>query len=119
MKVISGKSGKILTINKLIENYDKVLVVTRFQNLELCSIEKEIVILEYKDNSEMWNEFIDDDKYKEFINGAADFDVVVFYGLENEVGINIDNYGAIEDRLSKEVIVTIQNDSEEIKVLEI
>lgn len=116
MLIIQGKSGKILEINKEIKEYNNVLLVTTslISDNNLQCIDKDISILRFKDCSEMWKEFKDRKFYKEFIKQAKEFDIVVFYIIEKQLFTYFDVYKKIEDKLGKEIIVTLQTENDNI-----
>lgn len=120
MKVIIGRTGRIIKMNELINMYDDVLIVTTKQIsvFGFPYINKKVNYLEYDNSSAMWSDFIDDKLYEEFITKAQKYDAVVFYILEDQDEVVLDNYGAIEDRIGKQVIVTFCSE-DDVRVIDL
>lgn len=112
MIIIKGKSNKLAKVEELLKyrNKERVLIV-KLDSLNLVSL-GDCAFVSYESADKMFEDFINDELYAEFIEEAKEFNIVVFYTLDTDM--NIDAYGAIERDLGREVIVCIQKDCETV-----
>lgn len=115
MIFVYGENEKSLKVLELIKEKksEKVLVVN------MCGFTPFIFgdcdIIEFKNQDDMWDRFLDDKYFNEFITESKKHDLVVFYMNEEEDWL--DNYANLERMIGKEIIVTAKG-SAEIEVVD-
>lgn len=116
MKVICGIKGKNAKIEEILKSEDnkKVLGITWEGNSP--SIFSKYTILEFKDEDDMWYKLTNDEYFKDFTDKAKEYDTLVFYF--NSTDETLDGYGFIEETIGKDIIVTMREEDEKIKVVE-
>ena len=98
------KSSKVLEFIQE-KQVNSVLIVNMCEKLSLWFSGCDIV--EFKNQNDMWEQFLDDEFFAEFIVKARKYDLVVF--LMNEIEDWLDNYTTLESMIGKEIIVTARN----------
>ena len=118
MKFIEGKVGKSKVLAQIIqENQNKKILLVDTVHVNVLYI-NDIDVINFKDNDEMWTEFINDEKFNDFIVTAKKYDLIIFE--TNDDKSTLDGYDIIEDKTETLCIVTIQNNEiEEIKIWEV